>query len=718
MRLALTLAAAGLLGSSGAFAATFGHARIASPQGEPLVIRVPVSGLSDADVQALAAGPAAAEDWAQAGLTPPVALDSLRIAVEPGVRPEGRVLRVSSPQPFSGPVADLLLDVRTASGSQRYQVSLLTGAHAPAPAPAAGGAAAPAGGAAVGAAPHTSGARVPAGAIHVRRGDTMFAIARRHAVDGVTVYQLMMALQRANPQAFIQRNVNLVKAGAQLVVPGMDELLAISDREARRQFQVQAAAFAAMRGRMAGAVAAAPAQAEGAAGQGRVSEAAPSAEAAPAAGRGDHLQLSDAQGARKDAAADARTSRQLESADRQARIGQLEDNVQHLNEALKGQGEAARNAVIDGAKGIGDSIASVAQAIVDAGKAEEADAAMRQSAADPRQAGGAGAGGPGGSNAATGAAAGGASGSGAANGAAAGGASSSGVANGAAAGGPGGSIGANGAAAAGSGGSAGANGAGTSGSGVPSGTNGASSGAAGASGSSGANGANGAAAGAGGPGGTGAGGSNGVAGSSGAAGAGSPGASGAGGSNGSAGTSAGAGGPSGAAGQNGAAAVGTGGSGANGSGAGGPGANGASAGGSGTGGSASAGATGSAPQGSAGSPAATGSQGAAGSANGASANPLEAVASPEAAARAAQTEAEAAQRSQGVVDWLQEHLLVTMTGLLALIVFIIAWLLRRAGSARDETYDAALATEAKVRETLKDIDLELKPRQDEPSARG
>jgi len=712
MRLALTLAAAGLLGSSGAFAATFGHARIASPQGEPLVIRVPVSGLSDADVRALAAGPAAAEDWAQAGLTPPVALDSLRIAVEPGVRPEGRVLRVSSAQPFSGPVADLLLDVRTASGSQRYQVSLLTGAHAPAPAPAAGGAAAPAGGAAVGAAPHTSGARVPAGAIHVRRGDTMFAIARRHAVDGVTVYQLMMALQRANPQAFIQRNVNLVKAGAQLVVPGMDELLAISDREARRQFQVQAAAFAAMRGRMAGAVAAAPAQAEGAAGQGRVSEAAPSAEAAPAAGRGDHLQLSDAQGARKDAAADARTSRQLESADRQARIGQLEDNVQHLNEALKGQGEAARNAVIDGAKGIGDSIASVAQAIVDAGKAEEADAAMRQSAADPRQAGGAGTGGSGDSNAAAGAAAGAASGSGGANGAAAGG--------------PGGSSGANGAAAAGSGGSGGANGAGTSGSGGPSGTNGASSGTTGAAGASGANGAaaagaSGAAAaaaggtgagdssgaGVGAPGGSGAGGSNGVAG-----------ASGAGGSNGSAGTSAGAGGPSGAAGQNGAAAVGTGGSGANGSGAGGPGANGASAGGSGTGGSASAGATGSAPQGSAGSPAATGSQGAAGSANGASTNPLEAVASPEAAARAAQTEAEAAQRSQGVVDWLQEHLLVTMTGLLALIVFIIAWLLRRAGSARDETYDAALATEAKVRETLKDIDLELKPRQDEPSARG
>ena len=61
---------------------------------------------------------------------------------------------------------------------------------------------------------HSSTRRVPAGAIAVRRGDTMFAIGRRHAVDGVSIYQLMMALQRANPQAFIHDNVNLVRAGA------------------------------------------------------------------------------------------------------------------------------------------------------------------------------------------------------------------------------------------------------------------------------------------------------------------------------------------------------------------------------------------------------------------------------------------------------------------------------------------------------------------------
>src|SRR3546814_8130196 len=88
--------------------------------------------------------------------------------------------------------------------------------------------------------------------INVRPGDTMFAIALRNAVPGVSVYQMMMALQRANPGAFIHDNVNLVKAGATLSVPGMAELTAISDKEARRLFQQQAKAFALYRQRLAG----------------------------------------------------------------------------------------------------------------------------------------------------------------------------------------------------------------------------------------------------------------------------------------------------------------------------------------------------------------------------------------------------------------------------------------------------------------------------------
>ncbi len=125
-RLAAGALALAFLAGGAAQAATFGHARLASGAGEPLLILVPVSGLTDADLQALSARPAPAADWAQAGLTPPVPLDSLSVSVGADVRPDGRrVLRVGSGQAFSGNLADLLLDVRTATGEQRYQVSLV-----------------------------------------------------------------------------------------------------------------------------------------------------------------------------------------------------------------------------------------------------------------------------------------------------------------------------------------------------------------------------------------------------------------------------------------------------------------------------------------------------------------------------------------------------------------------------------------------------------------
>lgn len=371
------------LAGGAAQAATFGHARLASGAGEPLLILVPVSGLTDADLQALSARPAPAADWSQAGLTPPVPLDSLSVSVGPDVRAGGRrVLRVGSGQAFAGNLADLLLDVRTATGEQRYQVSLV----APGPARAAASSTAaqqPAGqGAsttAVGAAAsHSSTRRVPAGAIAVRRGDTMFAIGRRHAVDGVSIYQLMMALQRANPQAFIHDNVNLVRAGASLAVPDINDMLSISDAEARRQFQAQAAAFARMRGRLAGSAASADA---GQAASGAVSPAESRADARSAGAAGDHLRLSESgrKGA-TDASADARTARGHALKDAESRVDQLQDNVQNLNQALQSQGEAARNAAAQGAEAIGHSIQQIASAISEASQEAAAQADEASSA--------------------------------------------------------------------------------------------------------------------------------------------------------------------------------------------------------------------------------------------------------------------------------------------------------------------------------------------------
>ncbi|HWL29891.1 MAG TPA: hypothetical protein VNQ97_13380, partial [Burkholderiaceae bacterium] len=108
------------------YAASFGHSRIVSALGHPLRIDVPVHQLTPDDLRSFNVTTAPAAAWAQAGLTPPVDLTSISLDLADGYTPGSKVIQLRSTEPFDKPVADLLLDVRTASGQQRYQVSLLT----------------------------------------------------------------------------------------------------------------------------------------------------------------------------------------------------------------------------------------------------------------------------------------------------------------------------------------------------------------------------------------------------------------------------------------------------------------------------------------------------------------------------------------------------------------------------------------------------------------
>src|SRR5690606_3286060 len=67
----------------------------------------------------------------------------------------------------------------------------------------------------------------------VQVGDTLGKIARSVDADGHSLDQVMLALLRANPDAFIKGNVNLIKAGAVLRIPNGSELSEYSRKEAR-----------------------------------------------------------------------------------------------------------------------------------------------------------------------------------------------------------------------------------------------------------------------------------------------------------------------------------------------------------------------------------------------------------------------------------------------------------------------------------------------------
>lgn len=77
------------------------------------------------------------------------------------------------------------------------------------------------------------------------QGDTLWAIASRvRPGSDVSVQQTMLALQRANPDAFINNNINLLKAGYVLRIPDRDEILAETREEAIAEVSVQNEEFA------------------------------------------------------------------------------------------------------------------------------------------------------------------------------------------------------------------------------------------------------------------------------------------------------------------------------------------------------------------------------------------------------------------------------------------------------------------------------------------
>jgi len=80
------------------------------------------------------------------------------------------------------------------------------------------------------------------------RADTLWSIAQRtRPSDAVTVHQNMLAIQRLNPDAFLNGNINLLKAGYTLRLPSEQQARSISGSEAIREVAMQNEDWRALR---------------------------------------------------------------------------------------------------------------------------------------------------------------------------------------------------------------------------------------------------------------------------------------------------------------------------------------------------------------------------------------------------------------------------------------------------------------------------------------
>lgn len=254
------------LASSSALALGLGDIRVLSKPGQPLLAEIPVVSADPSELENLRVALASPVTFERVGLQRPTGLVS-ELQFELTRDTQGRaVVRVTSQAPVETPSLSFLIEADWGQGRLVREYSALVDAppsalavaepeivapagtlsntivREPAPASATVPAAEtptmpPPAVAPAPARPRAASAPVAApaadGSITVQRGQTLSQIASAVARGNqVSRDRAMIALLRANPEAFIRGNVNLLKQGAVLRMPGSDALAAVDAAEA------------------------------------------------------------------------------------------------------------------------------------------------------------------------------------------------------------------------------------------------------------------------------------------------------------------------------------------------------------------------------------------------------------------------------------------------------------------------------------------------------
>ena len=173
--------------------------------------------------------------------------------------------------------------------------------------------------------------------VAVKKGDTLSEIARQNLPPGANLNQMLIAIYRANEDAFIRKNVNLLRAGRILNIPGAETLSTIDPEEAKRLVQAHMDDFAAYRSRLATASTSVEAPGGRREAEGKIE---PKPEA-PAAAPQDQVRLSKADPSKPAAPAsraardDDAVARERAVKEAQSRVTDLEKNVTDLQKLLE-----------------------------------------------------------------------------------------------------------------------------------------------------------------------------------------------------------------------------------------------------------------------------------------------------------------------------------------------------------------------------------------------
>lgn len=252
-----------------ASAVGLGKLTVGSYLGQPFKAEVELVSVKESDIPTLTAKLASPEAFRQAGLK---YLDyHAGLSVTVARRVDGRpYLQIVSAQSMNEPFINLLIELNSAAGRLLREYTVLldpvemqlapqtpvaqndvarTGTDESVKTPARG---------TPNAAPVVPGSRRSSAVDWneasygpVEPGDNLTRIARQITPDGVDLNQMLVALYRANRDAFIEKNMNLLRVGAILRIPGQQEVASISPKEAAREVRTQTVDWQSYRQRVA-----------------------------------------------------------------------------------------------------------------------------------------------------------------------------------------------------------------------------------------------------------------------------------------------------------------------------------------------------------------------------------------------------------------------------------------------------------------------------------
>lgn len=282
---ALAVAATAVLGLWGTHVSALSLGRIAvlSALGEPLRAEIDIPDITADEADSLKTSVASPEAFQAAGVDYNPVMGGLQISLQK--RADGRAyLRISSDRAINDPYVDLILEASWSSGRIVRDYTMLfdppnlrqpqavtpTAPQISSPVPGRTAPVAPAAAATPAtSAPITPRARTtlpraaaepaakPATAsggkqVNVKSGDNASKIAAANRLPGVSLDQMLVAMLRANPDAFINGNVNRLRSGAIVTLPGTEDAQATSADEARQIIVAQSKDFNEFRRKLAG----------------------------------------------------------------------------------------------------------------------------------------------------------------------------------------------------------------------------------------------------------------------------------------------------------------------------------------------------------------------------------------------------------------------------------------------------------------------------------